>query len=98
MNIVAKLISINHEYIKNVIHFKLLKFIPVMQHCSHGQRKKERSGEEKKGGWKKREGEGKEKREGGEKSNNSLHYKKKRKKKDLLERCQKKHLKKFIIE
>ena len=62
MNVVAKLISINHEYIKNVIHFKLLKFIPGMQHCSHGQRKKVR-----------REGERKEKREGGEKSNNSLH-------------------------
>ena len=66
MNIVAKLISTCHEYIKNVTHFNLLKFIPGMQYCSHSQRKKGRM-EGKKEGWKKREGERKERRKAGRK-------------------------------
>lgn len=66
MNVVAKLISICHEYIKNVIHFKLLKFIPGIQRCSHGQRRKEsREGGkegrvEEEGGRKKRKKKGRE--------------------------------------
>lgn len=96
MNIVAKLISTCHEYIKNVTHFNLLKFIPGMQHCSHGQRKK--GGREgKKEEWKKREGERKERRNGGRGKVKQFTTLEEKKKKDL-DRCQKKHLKKFIIE
>lgn len=72
MNIVAKLISTCHEYIKNVTHFNLLKFILGMQYCSTAKERKEGWKERRKDGRRGREKGKKEEREGGE--SQTIHY------------------------
>lgn len=79
MNVVAKLISICHEYIKNVIHFKMLKFIPGMQHCSHGQRRKENREGGKEGRMEEEGGRKKRKKNGRERKSQTTHYTRRRK-------------------